>query len=224
MSTRSVFGVILVAVGVGLLLDRAGYWDFGAILSTWWPLILILIGLVQIGTRSAPTIASLILVGIGLVFQARALELLPADIWRYLWPLALVILGAWLIFARGFQPGSSVTTGDSIRSFVAFGGANPRNESSSFRGGTISALFGGTEVDLRGARLAPEGARLDVTALFGGAEVIVPEDWTVRVSGMPIFGGWENKTRLADEKAAEVENGGLEVSCFVAFGGVEVHN
>ena len=224
MSSRTVFGVLLIAVGLGLVLDRTGQWDFGAVLSMWWPLILILIAGVQLATRSAPPVASLLLLGVGVVFQSRQLGWLPSDIWSYIWPLLLVVIGVWLIAGRSFRPFRQLTTGDRLDSFVAFGGANPRSDSSSFQGGSVTALFGGNEVDLRGAHLAADGAKLDVTVMFGGAEIIVPSDWRVRMTGLPILGGWDNKTVPSGGERSVDELPVCEINCFVAFGGIEVHN
>lgn len=222
MSARAFFGVLLVAVGGGLLLDRAGLLDFGQLLATWWPMILILIAAIQVGTGSAPLPASLIVLAIGLVFQSIALGFLPANTWAYLWPLVLVAIGLWMIIARGRIARPTVNADDELSSFVAFGGANPRSESQDFRAGTVTTIFGGTEVDLRGAKISSEGAELEVNAAFGGVEIQVPTDWRVSMTGLPIFGGWENKTQLASEAAG----GGptLKVHCFAAFGGIEVHN
>lgn len=222
MSARTIFGILLLAVGGGLLLDRAGFWDFGAILATWWPLALILIAAVQIVFRTAPLIGSLIVLVVGLVFQAITLDLLPSNIWAYLWPFVLIAVGVWLVFARGWSGSAQVKSEDQISSFVAFGGSNPKVISEDFEGGTVTTIFGGSEIDLREAQLAPSGAELDLTAAFGGIEVIVPVEWRVVMSGLPIFGGWDNKTRYAGEKTADGPV--LKVNCFAAFGGIEVHN
>jgi hypothetical protein len=222
MSGRAFFGILLLAIGGGLLLDRAGVMDFGQIFATWWPMILILIAAIQLVTRSAPVIGSLIVLGVGLVFQAITLEFLPSNTWSYIWPLALVAIGLYLLLARGRGFRQTVSDADHVNAFVMFGGANARNESTSFLGGSVTAIFGGAEVDLRGAQLAAEGGQLDVTAAFGGVEITVPSGWPVHVTGLPIFGGWENKTQLSAEKSAV--GPGLKVNCFAAFGGIEVHN
>lgn len=49
------------------------------------------------------------------------------------------------------------------------------NTSPQFEGGRITALFGGVELDLLHATLAAD-AELDVTAVFGGVDVTVPDD------------------------------------------------
>lgn len=222
MSFRSIAGTILLIIGGGLLLDRAGVLEFGQLISTWWPLILVVIAGVQIGTGSAPLPGSLILLAVGMVFQAINLDLLPPNTWAYLWPVVLIAVGLWLIAVRGWDRPETVDSADTISSFVAFGGVNPHNESTAFCGGSVTAIFGGAEVDLRSAQLAPEGAKLDLTAAFGGIELFVPSNWRVEMTGLPIFGGWDNKTRLGAE--APAESPALKINCFVAFGGVEVHN
>jgi lia operon protein LiaF len=42
-----IWGLVFIAIGAALLLDRLGYmqFDLGQFLHTWWPLILIIIGL-----------------------------------------------------------------------------------------------------------------------------------------------------------------------------------
>ncbi len=222
MSGRAWLGLGLVVFGGGLLLDRMGVLDFGGIFSTWWPLILIVIGAVQLATRSGGYLGGVILIGAGALFQARNLNLLPESIWPLLWPAALVLAGVWLILGRLGSSPMQASSEDTISAFAAFGGIGPRNNSSSFRGGSITALFGGAEVDLREAQLAPDGASLEVTSAFGGAEIWVPDDWNVRISGIPIFGAWEDKTRGTNKTDPNAPT--LKVSVFVMFGGVEVKN
>lgn len=77
-------------------------------------------------------------------------------------------------------------------------------------------------MDLREACLLNEGARMDVTAAFGGVNIIVPPEWKVEVKGIPIFGGWSNKTRGKDYVREEAPV--LTLHCFVAFGGVDIKN
>jgi hypothetical protein len=99
---------------------------------------------------------------------------------------------------------------------ATFGPLEYRSTSSAFRGGTVTTWFGGGTLDLREATLSPEGATLRVSALFGGGNLIVPEDWhvetrlvgvggagdgrpagnapigapTLRLEGTAVFGGW----------------------------------
>ena len=60
---------------------------------------------------------------------------------------------------------------------------------------------------------------MDVTAAFGGVDLYVPRHWKVEVTGLPLFGGWGNKTQaFAKDEGAPV----LRIKCLAMFGGVEV--
>lgn len=221
MTGRTFLGLILLIIGGGLVLDRAGLWDFGAVLGTWWPLFIIAIAAIQLITRSAPFGFTLILFALGLIFQLSRLGALPAGVWSYLWPAALVLIGIWLVVSRGGRAGLDVSD-DMLSTLVAFGGVNPRVLSQEFQGGSVTAMFGGAQVDLREAKLAPEGATLEVTAAFGGVELAVPADWSLKITGLPLFGAWEDKTKNPADAA--MEGPGLAIRCLALFGGIEIRN
>ena len=67
-----------------------------------------------------------------------------------------------------------------------FGPLEFHSTSRNFRGGRLECWYGGGVLDLRDATLAPEGATLQVRAVFGGGQILVPADWRVvsTVSGM----------------------------------------
>jgi hypothetical protein len=58
-----------------------------------------------------------------------------------------------------------------------------------WRGGSVRALFGGVQLDLRHARLPDHGAVLDAVAVCGGIRLVVPVGWSVTVDGTPVMGG-----------------------------------
>ena len=61
-----------------------------------------------------------------------------------------------------------------------------------FRGGSVTAVMGGVELDLRKANLTST-AYLDVVAFWGGIEIKVPAGWTVDARVVPLMGAFENK-------------------------------
>jgi predicted membrane protein len=50
-------------------------------------------------------------------------------------------------------------------------------------------IFGGININLEQAKLAPGKIPLTLLAIFGGFDIIVPEEWNVEVRGIPIFAG-----------------------------------
>lgn len=77
---------------------------------------------------------------------------------------------------------------DSVELVSIFGSLDFRSVARSFRRGTLLAWYAGAQVDLRGATLDPGGADLEVTTIFAGANVVVPEGWRVSVCGPAVFG------------------------------------
>lgn len=89
-----------------------------------------------------------------------------------------------------------------------------------FRGGHLSAIMGGCNVDLRGATPANGEAVLDVFALMGGIEIRVPNTWDVVNDVFPFMGGIEDKTARPSGGSAPR----LILRGFVMMGGVTIQN
>ncbi len=68
---------------------------------------------------------------------------------------------------------------DEIVASAIFGPLAYRSTSRSFRGGRLELWYGGGVLDLRDAVLDPGGATLEVRAVFGGGQILVPADWKV---------------------------------------------
>lgn len=219
MNGRTTLGIILALVGLGLLLEQAGLVDVGEIASTWWPLILVVIGALKLltGTR----FGGLVLVLAGVLFQLHSLDLLPGVFFDYFWPLALIFLGAWLVASRSGRT-SRVSLDEHMRQFVILGGLETRNESEHFEGGEVTVMLGGLDLDLRGARITGDRAVIDITAVLGGVEIRVPREWRVVASGTPLLGGWEDKSEHREEPGRPSPT--LELRGIAVLGGVEVGN
>jgi len=56
-------------------------------------------------------------------------------------------------------------------------------------GHTSVSIFGGTRIDLTAEPVEVGETRISVISVFGGAEVFVPGDVAIRVTGVSIFGG-----------------------------------
>ncbi len=212
---RLYFGSIIVAVGVILLLDNTGTVDAGDIFSTWWPVLVITAGLLMLAANPGRWIMPLLVTAVGVALLLSTLDVV--DIGDFLWPAILVVVGLVVMFGRNAGGGSS-DTGSTVSNFTVFSGSELASHSDSFEGGSVSALFGGVELDLRDAQLAPD-AVLDVFTAFGGVEVIVRDGWDVVVKGFPIFGAVENAT-IKDKLPSASPT--LTINATVIFGGLEV--
>ena len=211
---RLFFGVVIVAVGTVLLLDNADVFDAGDTFATWWPAVVLLAGILTFAANPRHWPVALIITAVGATFLLSSLDIV--DIGNIIIPAAIILVGLLVIFGRGL--GSRTEVGDRINSFNVFSGSEIASHSKQFEGGSISAVFGGAEVDLRDAVPAP-GAVLDVFTAFGGVEVTVPQGWHVATRGLPLFGGIENAT-AKDQIPADAPT--LAVNATVLFGGLEI--
>lgn len=215
-------GLLIVTVGVLLTLDTLGYAE-GAKFLRFWPVGFIVLGLAKLwqsrdGYGGGFGGVMLILVGTWLLFEL-SLRMIDVSI-KQLWPLFLVVVGASLVWRS--IVGKRLPAGDSaalISGMAVLGGVHRGNNSQNFRGGDLTAVLGGCEIDLRHATIDGE-AVLDVFAMWGGIEIRVPEDWTVISRVTPLLGGVDDKTRPPQSAG----NQRLVIRGFVVMGGVEIKN
>ena len=110
---------------------------------------------------------------------------------------------------------------DKIDDVAIFGGGKRILHSDNFKGGTITAIFGGSEVDLSNCKLAMGENVIDVMAIFGGMTIFVPSDWKIIVNVFPLFGGFSVKGRK-DPNVDYDPAKALIIKGVVIFGGGEI--
>jgi len=186
------FGLLLVAAGAVLLLNRLDVVDlsFGQLLRTWWPLAIILVGLSALLTVPRAWPGPVVLITIGVLLQLDRLDVFDIGLFTLLWPTLLIVVGLMLLFRFG-RPRSD--SAEVISSTVFWWGSSRSTTSQRFRSATLTAVMGGIELDLRRADIEHR-ADISIFSFWGGVEVKVPPTWRVTVRGLPILGGWEDKT------------------------------
>jgi hypothetical protein len=222
VTPQLVFGLLIIAAGVLLTLDNMRVLDAGTYLR-WWPVALIALGLAKLWQSRdgcGGGVAGAIFTGVGAWLLLESLDLIRIDI-EHAWPILLVILGATLVW-RGLRGRPAAPAHDSTATITAvaiLGAVNRGSNSRTFRGGEITAIMGGCEIDLRQASIDGE-AVFDVFAMWGGIDLRVPEDWTVISRVTPLLGGVEDRTR--PPQGATTHR--LVLRGFAIMGGIEVKN
>jgi predicted membrane protein len=225
-ASRIFWGLVLVVVGGLFLLERLGWEDVGGIFSTYWPVIFILIGLsMLIGNGFRQAGGALFFILFGVFFLLRELDILEHSAWHYVWPTLIILVGIWLIFRPVFRSrgwAAPAVKESDIDITAIFSGQERKIQTSQFKGGRVTAIFGGCELDFTGAGLEGGKATIEATAIFGGVEIIVPRDWHVVIDGTPILGGVGDERR--QPIAAAEAKATLYVKGTAIFGGVTVKN
>ena len=83
---------------------------------------------------------------------------------------------------------------------------------------TAFCFMGGGEIDMRDARFAEREVTIHIVAIMGGAEVIVPQDATVRVTGIGIMGAFDHTDSGSGAPGGPV----ITVNGVAFMGGVDV--
>jgi hypothetical protein len=109
---------------------------------------------------------------------------------------------------------------DDIALVSIFEGSALRPVSHAFRGGTIHTVMGGTNLDLRRTELDPGGGVLEVTTVYGGTDITVPDSWLITVDRTTVIGGTRIDVRLPDELEDRAPH--LVIRACTVFGGLSV--
>lgn len=241
---RFYFGVILIAVGVILILERLNLIpESVADMLISWQMLLVGVGVLSLigGNRTA----GIIMIVVGATFMIPELITVPQEVRRIYWPLILVAIGVVILMRqRDSQPigkvndpiinipnddtsklsGSAYST-DSFNTFddfVIFGGREIFVTSQALAGGKATSIFGGIEFDLRKASLQPGGAVIDCVSVFGGCGFKIPMDWNVRNEVTTIFGAFTDKRGETYNDRYYDPSKTLVIKGISMFGGIEV--
>ncbi|MBE0643889.1 MAG: hypothetical protein IH600_07395 [Bacteroidetes bacterium] len=221
MTSQSIVGIVVLLLGVVLTLGNFDIINSSSVLR-FWPVLLVVFGAIKAMQpgRSGGRLFGIIVAGIGILMLLDRMDIIWFEFWD-LWPLILILVGGSLMLKSGRR--HKVEKGESSSEYVSgmaiLGGIEQRNSSLYFKGGSVSAIMGGHEIDLRNADIPENGeAVLEVFALMGGIELKVPEDWLVVLEGSAFLGGFESKARGGNGRKKFIIRGQA------VLGGVEVRN
>lgn len=219
---KIIWGVVLVCVSVLLTLNALDVIDINFFFDGWWTLFIIIPNVVDLFTKREK-FASLVGLSIGVVLLLCCREIIDfALVWKLLIPTIVLIIGLKLLINGIFGNKANELLTDIKKSgnnsrvgCGTFSGCNMDCSGEIFQGAELTATFGGVKCDLRNA-IIEEDCGIQVSAIFGGIEILVPENVNVKVNTNSLFGGVSNKTQRKDNSPT-VYIGGI---CM--FGGVEI--
>lgn len=196
---RAFFGVTIVALGGVLLLRNLEIIKFDSWNVFWgtvWAAGLVLAGLVTIvSSRKLLTRAwGLLLMAAGVSIGLNAYGVIDVSIWKLFWPVVLIAVGLMMVFSigsanrkRAEEPG----TNDNEKVAIFYG--EESRVRGDYTGGSLTAVFGGVDLDLRQAKIK-DGAVIDVFTFCGGINISLPDDVIVENEVRGVLGGSDDKT------------------------------
>jgi preprotein translocase subunit Sec61beta len=221
-SPKLVVGVAIIVAGLVLTLDNLGLIEAHTVFKL-WPLVLVVMGIAKLrqeGGGSGLGGWFLVLGGLFLLLFSFA----RGHVAEALAPMLVVGVGILIVTKalkqhRGIPPELARSDGF-LQGTAIFGGFKRRVLTQTFKGGELTAIFGGYEVDLRQAALDSGQARIDVFVLFGGGEIRVPDGWEISNRATAMFGALNDNTHHGPSPAEGRPL--LVVTGLILFGGTEV--
>ena len=224
MKNRSglIWGLALIIIGVIWAGNALGLFNIDLFFDGWWTLFIIIPCLWGLITESEK-VGNLIGLLIGVLLLLSAQNIISFGlIWQIFIPAVLVIIGLNLVFKNLFNRSineeikklnKNLNKDDEIA--AVFSGQKLNFDKEEFKGKNLDAIFGGIDLDLRGAKITSDVV-INASAIFGGIDIIVPENVKVKIKSNAIFGGVSDKTKKSEGKHT------IYINATSIFGGVEI--
>ena len=229
-SSRYIIGILLIIAGLILILKKTtvlpqplDYFIDDVIFS--WQMLLIAIGVITLIGSDNKT-PGIILISVGGFFLIPELFTDFFNSFNFFWPALFIVIGIVLLMnSKRLSRATSSYKGESKADVIdivnIFSGAERQMITDNFKGGKITAVFGGGEVNLTRSSLAPGDNIIEITCIFGGTTIIVPENWNVILEVTPILGGFSDNRKFMGDVIKD-NTRTLIVRGTVIFGGGEI--
>ena len=217
------WGVVFILIGLVIGGNATGLIDVDIFFDGWWTLFIIVpcfIGLFKEREKTGNIIG--LLIGIALLLCCQ--DILDFDmIWKLALPVVLIIIGISFIFKDTFNH----KINEEIKKLnenrtkdggycATFAEQNIKFDGEKFNGTELTAVFGGVKCDLTKA-IIENDVVINATSVFGGIDILVPENVKVKIKSSSIFGGVDEK-RKSDTTDGHI----IYVNATCIFGGVDI--
>ena len=219
-----IWGLVLITIGVIIAGNSLHIFDINLFFHGWWTLFIIIpcsVGLLTDKDKGGSLIG--LLVGVLLLLACQ--DVIDFDMfWKILFPAIIIICGLSLIFRSIFgrklsddieELNKKISKDGTVTAVFSSQDINLTDQE--FKGTNLTAIFGGVDLDLRNAKIKGDVV-INASAIFGGIEIIVPDDVNVILKSNSVFGGAENSKK--DKKESKKNTVYVNATC--VFGGLEI--
>ncbi len=219
------WGIVFIIIGVILGGNAIGITNINIFFDGWWTLFIIIpcfIGLFKEREKTGNIIGILI----GVSFLLSCQDILSFEmVCKLVFPVILIMIGLSFIFKNVFNQkitkeikkmNTAISKDNSY--YAVFSGQNIKFDEEKFNGSNLTAVFGGIKCDLKNS-IIDEDVLINVSSIFGGTEIYIPDNVNVKIKSSSVFGGVDEKkkNKLENDKSHTIY---INATC--VFGGVEV--
>ena len=220
---RAFLSIVIVALGGVLLLKNLDIinisWDI--FWGTVWAAGFVLSGLVNIFNYRNKTawIWGLLLVAIGVLIGLNSYGIVDVSIWKVFWPVVLIAAGLAMMFntsPKSVKRSKKLDKDGAGNEKIACFWGEEDAVKGDYTGGSLVAIFGGVDLDLRQAKIK-DGSVIEIFTFCGGVNITLPDDVIIENEVRGFLGGTDDKTLPKDsvKKTLHLKGecilGGLEI-------------
>ena len=224
---RILLGVLLVLAGVIFALNSLEITNINIFFKGWWTLFIIIPCFVNIFT-DRDKVGNIFAMAIGIILLLCCQGILDFSVfWKLILPIVIITVGLSMIFSGLFIKRKLKSHFKKLGcdeknfriNYTVFSGTDINCAGEVFEGADLKTIFGGIDMDLRGA-IIEKDCEIFASVAFGGIDIIVPDDVNVKINSSVYFGGVSNncENRAVDNAPT------LYINCTGAFGGIEIMN
>lgn len=208
------WGILIILVGVLFLGNTFDWWSYRIFFNGWWTLFIIIPSLLGLCKRDS-IFGSTLGLSIGILLLLACQDVIE---WNMVGKIFIPILIIMIGFSFIFKPGVKVrNNGKGKKEYIGIFSGNEEKITDKFKGASCIAVFGAVELDLRNA-IIEDDIVIDCVSVFGGVDIMVPDDVKIVSSGVPIFGGLENKAKQELNKKFKT----VYINYVCVLGGVDI--
>lgn len=213
-----ILGGFLILLGIVIGLNTFGITDINIFFSGWWTLFIIIPALN--GLFKEKKLDNIIWLIIGILLLLSCQNIIDFDlVWKLIVPIILIMIGLSFIFKNTFNNKIIKELNKKSKNneiCATFSEQNIKYDEK-FEGNDLNAIFGSIKCDLEEAKIE-EDIVINIVAIFGGIDIIMPDNINVKIKSTAIFGGVEDKRKIK-----KIENKPtIYINATCIFGGVDV--
>lgn len=221
---KVLWGLVFIVLGVIIGANALGLANIDIFFTGWWTLFIIVPCFISMfeGSGGGSKLGNVIGILIGVVLLLATRGIISFEmIAKLIFPIAFIIIGLSMIFNETVKSKVAEKVKDGKKNGMEYISATFSNQkvnkdNEEFKGANLDSVFGGITLDLKGANIVAESA-IKASSIFGGVEIIIPNNINVKVKSTPIFGGVTNKITNNKDNSKT-----LYIEAFCLFGGVEI--
>lgn len=210
MKKNYVLGLLIIFIGIMFLGNNLEIWNIDIFFKGWWTLFIIVPSIK--GLFKGEYISSLLGLSIGILLLLSSNNVIEWDmVGKVFIPIVIILTGLSLILKT--KPIIKDKEKDTY--FGIFSGTEEKITKLN-KNLTCISIFGGIDLDLRNAKIEKD-VKIECISIFGGIDLKFPNNVDIKASGVPIFGGFENKNN--NDKVTKHT---VDIDYVCIFGGVDV--